>query len=77
MVSHKKMGGIELSIGAGGLRFKKRPSAFNICIGKALKGTAGPTSGGRYDEGFQRKFIQAAVSCGATMSSAKKAKWNM
>lgn len=38
MVSHANFGGIELSIGKGGLRFKKRPSAFNICVGKAIKG---------------------------------------
>lgn len=38
MVSHTSLGGLELSIGKGGLRFKKRPSAYNICIGKELRG---------------------------------------
>lgn len=76
MVSHKKFGGIELSLGAGGLRFKKRPSAFNICIGKALKDTAGPSLG-RYDEAFQRKFIEAAKGCGANLSASARKKWNM
>ena len=38
MVSHASFGGIELSIGKGGLRFKKRPSAFNTCVGKEIKG---------------------------------------
>jgi len=63
MVSHKKFGGIELSLGAGGLRFKKRPSAYNICIGKELEGTEGPIHGGRYDKNFQDKFTAAAKKC--------------
>jgi len=63
MVSHKSFGGIMLSIGGGGLRFKKRPSGYNICIGKQLKGTPGPIHGGRYDKGFQAKFTAAARSC--------------
>ncbi len=62
MVSHKSVGGIELSIGGGGLRFKKRPSAFNICIGKAMKGTPGPSQG-RYDKAFQAKFTSAVQGC--------------
>lgn len=60
LVSHKKFGGIELSLGAGGLRFKKRASGYNICIGKQMKGTKG---GGRYDKAFQAKFTAAARSC--------------
>ena len=63
MVSHKSFGGIELSIGGGGLRFKKRPSAFNICVGKALKGGVGPVNGGRYDKGWQAKFTAAVRGC--------------
>jgi len=63
MVSHKSFGGIELSIGAGGLRFKKRPSAYNICIGKQLKGGRGPTQGGRYDKTWQAEFKKAVQAC--------------
>lgn len=63
MVSHKRLGGLEISIGGGGLRFKKRPSGFNICIGKALKGTTGPHNGGRYDKAFQQKFTNAVHGC--------------
>lgn len=63
MVSHTSLGGLELSIGKGGLRFKKRPSGFNICIGKALKGGTGPKHGGRYDKDWQAKFTSAAKSC--------------
>lgn len=62
MVSHTSLGGLELSIGKGGLRFKKRPSGFNRCIGKILKGTTGPKLG-RYDKEFQAKFTSAVRSC--------------
>lgn len=62
MVSHKSFGGIQLSIGGGGLRFKKRPSGFNMCIGKAMKGTPGPRMG-RYDKAFQARFTSAVRSC--------------
>ncbi len=63
MVSHKKISGIELTLGKGGLRFKKRPSRFNVCIGKALKGGSGPTQGGRYDTAWQGKFKAAVQGC--------------
>jgi hypothetical protein len=62
MVSHKKISGMELSFGKGGLRFKKNKSGYNVCIGKALKGTPGPHKG-RYDKEFQAKFTAAAKSC--------------
>ncbi len=68
MVSHKKLGGLEISIGGGGLRFKKRPSGFNLCVGKAMKGTPGPKQG-RYDKGFQAKFTAAARSCSGRKAS--------
>jgi hypothetical protein len=57
MTSHKD--GLTVSID-GGLRFKKRPSAYNVCIGKALEGGHG---GGRYDKAWQQKFANAAKSC--------------
>ena len=75
MVSHKSFGGIELSIGAGGLRFKKRPSARNICIGNKMRGDKGPVNGGRYDTAFQGRFAAASRSCpaqGAKPKSKKK-----
>ncbi len=62
MVSHTSLGGLELSIGKGGLRFKKRASGYNICIGKKLKGEPGPKKG-RYDKEFQAKFTAAAKAC--------------
>jgi len=63
MVSHTSLGGLELSVGKGGLRFKKRPSGYNICIGKQLKGGKGPVRGGRYDKGWQAEFTAAARKC--------------
>lgn len=67
MVSHKTLGGLEISIGGGGLRFKKRPSGFNICVGKAMKGQPGPKMG-RYDKAFQAKFTAAVRSCSGRKS---------
>ncbi len=64
MVSHKTLGGLEISIGGGGLRFKKRPGAGQVCVGKAMKGQPGPTHGGRYDKEFQGRFYDAAKGCG-------------
>lgn len=71
MVSHKKVGGIELSIGGGGLRFKKRKSAFNVCVGKAMEGKK-PIKG-RYDTAFQLEFGRAAQSCGTPRKTLKGA----
>lgn len=64
MVSHKTLGGLEISIGGGGLRFKRKPGAFAACIGSKMKGTPGPTNGGRYDKAFQARFIAANAACG-------------
>ena len=67
MVSHKNFGGIELSIGKGGLRFKKWSSARNACIGAAMTGVKHSNlpagAGGRYDEAFQDKFTAAVRGC--------------
>lgn len=65
MVSHTTLGGLKLSIGGGGLRFQKRPSAFNVCVGKELMGGTGPTKGGRYDKTWQAEFAKAAKKCAA------------
>jgi hypothetical protein len=63
MTSHKKMSGVTLTLGKGGLRFKKHPSGYNVCIGSKLKGGEGPIHGGRYDKGWQAKFTSAVKSC--------------
>jgi hypothetical protein len=60
MPSHKKVSGFTITLGAGGLRFKKRKSAYNVCIGKALEGIPG---GGRNDIQHQAKFTSAAKAC--------------
>lgn len=74
MVSHANYGGIELSIGKGGLRFKKRASSFNVCIGKQLEGGEGPRQGGRYDKGWQSKFTAAVRSCAGRAPKTPKGK---
>jgi len=76
MGSHKGIGRLRLYVPSP-MRFKKRPSAFNVCIGKELKGGSGPTAGGRYDTSWQKKFVQAAVKCGASVSAATKKKWGV
>jgi len=58
MVSHKKFGGIELSIGAGGLRFKKRASDFNYRMRKCL--LAKGRGGGRSAQ--KQRFTECAHS---------------
>ena len=63
MVSHKEVSGYTLTVGKGGVRFKKRPSGFNICIGKELEGGRGPTEGGRYDKKWQSEFTSAVKKC--------------
>jgi hypothetical protein len=63
MTSHKVVSGYTLTLGKGGVRFAKRPSARNVCIGKKLKGGEGPVHGGRYDKDWQRRFTEAVHSC--------------
>lgn len=71
MPSHKSVSGFELTVGKGGVRFKKRPSGYNVCIGNKLKGGRGPTEGGRYDTGWQAEFTKAAQACaGRKLSKA-------
>ena len=65
LVFHRKIAGLEVSIGAGGLRFKKRPSGFNMCIAHVMEGQPGSVHGGRYDREFQSRFAAAARSCAA------------
>lgn len=78
MVSHKNLGGLVISIGKGGLRFKKRPSGFNIKVGKCMKRKGiGPTEGGRYDKNFQKEFIKCVEEAGATLSASARTKWGL
>ncbi len=60
-VSHKEIAGMEVSLGAAsGLRFKKKPSAFNMCISRVLKGQA-PVLGGRAE--CRARFTEAVHQC--------------
>lgn len=67
MVSHTNLGGLELSVGAGGLRFKKKPGAYQRCIGGEMKGVTHSSKpkgmGGRYDKDFQASFKSATQKC--------------
>ncbi len=74
MTSHKTVGGIDLVVGKGGIRFVPRKSTHAICVGKEMKGVSG---GGRHDKVFQGKFVQANFDCGSTISPAKKKKWGV
>lgn len=70
MVSTRKMGGLYITIGAGGLRFKKRKSAFNAQIGKCMADSgvtpaalseAGDGTGGRNSVRFQNQFVKCVA----------------
>lgn len=61
MGSHKGVGRLQLYVPSP-MRFKKKPSAFNLCIGNQLKGQPGPKLG-RYDVEFQKRFTKAVHSC--------------
>ena len=74
MTSHKTVGGIDLTVGKGGIRFTPKKSAHAVCVGNQMKGTEG---GGRYDKVFQGKFVQANHDCGSAISPAKKKKWGV
>lgn len=65
MVSTKKTSLGDVIVGKSGIRWKKKTSEFNRCIGKKLAGTAGPVHGGRYDKAFQQKFTDAVEPCAA------------
>lgn len=76
MGSHKGVGRLALYVPSP-MRFKKRPSAFNVCIGNELRGGSGPTEGGRYDTGWQKKFVAAAKKCGASITPSKAKRWGV
>lgn len=63
MVSHKKIGGMVFTAPSP-IRFKKRASQFNRCVGEKLKHGKGPVNGGRYDTGWQSQFTAAVHACG-------------
>ena len=78
MVSTKKFGGREITIGAGGLRFKKRKSAFNIAVGKCMKESGvTPAGGGRYSKKFQKQFIECVDKNSRGVKPSVKARYGL
>jgi len=59
MVSHGQVSGIKLTLGTGGLRFRKKASGFNMCVGDELRGKdyASRTA-------VRSAFTSAAKKCG-------------
>ena len=57
MVSHGEVSGIKLTLGAGGLRFRKKPTKFNRCVGKEMRGVTGS------QKEIQTKFEAATKKC--------------
>ena len=66
MGSRRGMGRLTVTVPSP-MRFKKRASAFNACVGAALRGQSyskpAPGMGGRRDKRIQSAFISAVNSC--------------
>lgn len=66
MGSRRGMGALTVTVPSP-MRFLKRPSAFNACVGARLRGqhypTPAPGMGGRRDARIQNAFKQAAGAC--------------
>jgi hypothetical protein len=78
MVSTKKFGGLEITIGAGGLRFKKRKSAFNIAVGECMKASGvTPAGAGRYSKKFQKQFIECVDKNSRGVKPSVKARYGL
>jgi len=78
MVSTKKFGGLEITIGAGGLRFKKRKSAFNIKVGECMKASGvTPAGQGRYSKKFQKQFIECVDKNSRGVRPSVKARYGL
>ena len=56
------------------LYHKRKPSAFNKCIGREMSGTK---RGKTITKEFQKKFVKSAVACGANLTPSKKKKWGI
>lgn len=73
MSSRRGMGALTLTVPSP-MRFKKRASAFNACVGAALRGQSysrgAPGTGGRRDTRIQSAFTAAAKSCAGRRSAA-------
>lgn len=73
-----KLGVKALRVAMGGKGH--RPSAYNACIGAAMKTPApsAPTgAAGLRNVALQRNFVQAAIKCGANVSAATRRKFGL
>ena len=72
MGSRRGMGRLTVTVPSP-MRFKKRASAFNACIGASLRGQHYPTPpagmGGRRDKRIQSAFTSAVRSCSGRRSA--------
>lgn len=66
MSSRRGVGALTITVPSP-MRFKKRASAFNSCVGARLRGqryaTPPPGQGGRRDVRIQNAFTQAVGAC--------------
>ena len=64
MASHKKVSGFRITLGAGGLRFTKRASGYNTCIGQRLKNQRHPGIGRASKTNAKGSaFLSAVAAC--------------
>lgn len=73
MGSRRGMGALQITVPSP-MRFVKRPSAFNSCVGAALRGATysrpAPGLGGKRDQRIQNAFTQAVRSCAGRRGAA-------
>ena len=73
MSSRRGVGLLQISVPAP-MRFVKRPSAFNACVGARLRGQTYPKPaagmGGRRNKAVQDAFTAAAQGCRGTRAAA-------
>ena len=73
MSSQRGVGSLTITVPSP-MRFKKRRSAFNSCVGAALRdqtySRGAPGTGGRRDVRIQNAFTAAAKSCAGRRSAA-------
>lgn len=73
MSSRRGMGALRISVPSP-MRFVKRSSQFNACVGAALRGQTysrgQPGTGGRRDARIQNAFTAAAKSCAGRRAAA-------
>lgn len=73
MGSRRGMGALAITVPSP-MRFVKRPSAFNSCVGARLRDqrypTPAPGLGGKRDQRIQSAFTQAVRACAGGRAAA-------